>query len=91
MVLRQALSVERGLKAKKPAGITIDVKKGFFTFLVFFFIFQTFLFKKTLAKFRAASRLTSCGKCVEQNCRHLHEFEIQWVQNNRIMYPVIRM
>ena len=42
----------------------IDVKKRFFTFLVTvlrfltFFIFQTFLFKKTLAKFRAASRLT---------------------------------
>jgi len=43
MVLRQALSVERGLKAKKPAGITIDVKKGFFTFLVFFYFPDVFI------------------------------------------------
>jgi len=47
MVLRQALSVERGLKAKKPAGITIDVKKSFFfTFLVFFLFSRRFYLKK---------------------------------------------
>jgi len=44
MVLRQALSVERGLKAKKPAGITIDVKKGFFyVFSVFFYFPDVFI------------------------------------------------
>jgi len=42
---------------------TIDVKTFLFTFFYFghvftFFIFQTFLFKKTLAYFTAASRLT---------------------------------
>jgi len=45
---------------------TIDVKNVFyvfyfghvFTFLTFFSFSERFLFKKTLAKFRAASRLT---------------------------------
>ena len=57
MVLRQALSVERGLKAKKPAGITIDVKKGFFYVFSVFFIFQTFLFKKNVGKIQSGKQI----------------------------------
>jgi len=55
--------------AMRPCASSIDVKKRFYVFfkilVTFFtfsnvFIFQTFfIFKKTLAKFRAASRLTN--------------------------------
>ena len=71
---------------------TIDVKKRFYVFFLIlvtfltFFIFQTFvsILKKTLAKFRAASRLT-------RSTFKMTATKFSGFMSNRILYPVIRM
>ena len=68
MIVRQAVSTAARFRRAGQLATAIDVKKLFYvffilvTFLRFFDVFlfskRFYIFKKTLAKFRAASRLT---------------------------------
>ena len=71
-------------------GIDVKTFLRFFILVTFFYVFNViyfpnvFLFKKTLAKFRSASRLT-------RSTFKITATKFNGFINNRILYPVIRM
>jgi len=65
----------------------------FFTFLTFFYFPNVFfLFLKNVGKVQSGKQINkkhfqnnsneieTYDLCIEENCRHLQEFEIQWVR-----------